>query len=205
MKTTAVVASIVFASMSLFGTSTFAQNEGVFGLAAQFSATSSMVMNGRTISMKIARSGNKIRTGMPGPNANAYMLLLLDQHKSYMVMGPNMCMEMPVAGAMTSNPVAASSQGKVDVKVIGAGTMNGHPVKIEDVTITPSNGGQPVTMKVWAATDLKDFPVRTEMQTPKGVVTTNYTDISLAAPPDSLFDVPNNCRQMPTMPGASQR
>jgi hypothetical protein len=55
-------------------------------------------------------------------------------------------------------------------------------------------------MKVWAATDLENFPVRTEIETPHGAVTTDYTDISLSAPADSLFAVPQNCRQMPMMP-----
>lgn len=203
MKRAAFVASIIFGSLTLFGSVAIAQNESPFAIT-QFSATSSMVVNGRTITSKVARSGNKMRIGMPaGPSGDGYMLFLIDQHKTYMVMGQGMCMEMPQTGAVASNPLAASAQGKVDVKVVGTGTMNGHPVKIEDETITSDNG-KTVNMKVWAATDLKDFPVRTEMQTPKGVVTTNYTDISLSAPPDSLFAVPDNCRQMPSMPGAQQ-
>lgn len=203
MKRAAFLVAIVFGSLSIFAFPPSARSQAGSSLT-QFSATSTMVMNGRTVTSKVARSGNKIRVGMPaGPSGDAYMIFLIDQQKTYMVMGGGMCMEMQQAGALASNPLAASSQGKVDVKVIGAGTMNGHPVKIEDETITSTNG-KIMHMKVWAATDLKDFAVRTEMQTPKGVATTNYTDISLATPPDSLFAVPDNCHQMPSMPGAQQ-
>ncbi len=203
MKRAAFIASVVFGSLSFFGTFALAQNPSPFSFT-QFSATMSTAVRGRTITSKIARSGNKMRMEMPGANGKRYTIYLIDQQKAYMVMGPDMCMQTPPMGNMDSNPLATSAPGKVDVKVEGTGTMNGHPVKIEDVTVTPNNGDKPMSMKVWAATDLKDFPVRTEMQTSDGVVTTNYTDVSLATPADSLFAVPNNCRQMPSMPGAQQ-
>jgi hypothetical protein len=209
----ATLALLAASGLSILAIPAFGQNQSPFSLT-QYSATSSMAMKGRTMTSKIARSGNKLRvdmTGMsgmasmPGSSGKAYMLVLLDQHKAYMVMSPQMCMEMSQFGAMaSSNPFAASSQGKVDTTVLAAGIMNGHPVKIEQVTITPNNGGKPINMKVWAATDLQGFPVRIETQTPNGSVTTDYTDISLAAPADSLFTAPQNCQQMPTMPSAPQ-
>jgi hypothetical protein len=202
MKKAAFLISIVFGSLSFLAAPALAQNQGPFAFT-QFSATTSMVVKGQTVTSKIARSGNKMRMEMPGSNGKRYTVYLIDQHKAYMVMGPNMCMETPPMGNIASNPLATSPQGSVDVKQLGTATVNGHPTKIEQVTVTPS-GGQPTTMKVWAATDLQGFPVRTEISTPRGLVTTDYTDVSLSAPPDSLFAVPDNCRQMPTMPGGRQ-
>jgi hypothetical protein len=199
MKQATFAASLALATLSILAVPAFGQNESSFSIT-QFSATSSTTMKGKTVNAKMARSGNKMRMDLPGSDGKRYTLVLLDQHKAYMVMGPEMCMEMNQLGALASNPFASSSQAKVDTTVVGAGTMNGHPVKIEDVTITPGNGGKVVNVKVWAATDLQGFPVRTEVQTANGPVRTDYTDISLSAPPDPLFAAPQNCRQMPMMP-----
>jgi hypothetical protein len=199
MKRATLVASLAL-TLSILAVSAFGQNPSPFSFA-QFSATSSMAMKGQTMKAKIARLGNKLRMDLPGSDGKRYTLVLLDEHKAYMVMGPEMCMEMSQLGAAASNPFASSAQAKIDTTVVGTGTMNGHPVKIEQVTMTPANGGKLVNMKVWAATDLQGFPVRTEIQTANGPVTTDYTDISLSAPPDSVFTAPQNCRQMPMMPG----
>lgn len=195
----AVFIAVAICGLSLAALPARAQGTGTFTFP-NFSATTTMHINGRSISSKIARAGDKLRSDLPGSGGKRYTIVLIDKHMAYMVMGPTMCMEMPNMASMQTNPLASSSADKVDVKVLGAGTMNGHPVRIEEVTITPSNGGQAETMKVWAATDLHGFPVRTEMQTPRGTVATDYTDISLAPPPDSLFAIPNNCRAMPMPP-----
>jgi len=175
-----------------------AQDTGAFSFP-NFSATTTMHVNGKTLHSKIARAGNKFRSDLPGSGGERYMLMLLDQNKTFMVMGPTMCMEMPHTGSLES-PLAASAKDKTEVKVIGSGTMAGHPVRIEEVIVTPAGGGKAVTMKVWAATDLHGFPVRTQTHTAHGTVETDYTDISLSAPPDSLFAVPQNCRAMPMIP-----
>ncbi|HXW55894.1 MAG TPA: hypothetical protein VEJ67_09115 [Candidatus Cybelea sp.] len=195
----ATLASLAL-TLGILAISAFAQNPSPFSLT-QFSATSSTTMKGQIMKTKIARSGNKLRMDMPGSDGKRYTLVLLDEHKAYMVMGPEMCMQMNQLGAAASNPFASSAQAKIDTRMVGAGTMNGHPVKIEQLTMTPANGGKPVNMKVWSATDLQGFPVRTEVETANGPVTTDYTDISLSAPSDSLFAAPQNCRQMPMMPG----
>ena len=57
-------------------------------------------------------------------------------------------------------------------------------------------------MKVWEAQDLKNFPIKIEMQTSRGPVTMEYKDVSFSDPDASLFSHPDNCRQMPAMPGA---
>ena len=74
---------------------------------------------------------------------------------------------------------------------------------MENLTITPHSGpraGQPTKMKVWEAQDLHGFPLKVEMQTDHGLITTEYKNVSLAEPDTSLFVHPDNCRQMPTMP-----
>jgi hypothetical protein len=93
-------------------------------------------------------------------------------------------------------PLTEWPSGKVNVTKLGAATVNGHPTEIEQIIVTPDNGGKAETMKIWAATDLHGFPVRTEESTPQGPVVMDYTNISLSAPADSLFTVPQNCTQV---------
>ena len=41
----------------------------------------------------------------------------------------------------------------------GTDTVDGHPCKVENLTVTQQNG-QPTKMKVWEAQDLKGFPIK---------------------------------------------
>jgi hypothetical protein len=130
-----------------------------------------------TANMKIYRSGDKMRTDMPG--GMGYLVMDLSQRVNYMVMGGGMCMQMNTPARQ--NPFAQAQN--------------------ENLTVTPSGGGQPTKMKVWEAQDLQGFPVKVEVQSSRGPVTVEYKDVNLSAPDASLFVHPENCRQMPGMPG----
>lgn len=54
----------------------------------------------------------------------------------------------------------------------------------------------PYKMDVWAATSLRNFPVKEVTVNNGQQFTTLYEDISLSAPDSSLFVPPNNCRVM---------
>lgn len=172
-----------------------------FDSAKQFSAT--IVVSGAPSqtrgaqgSMKVYRSVDKMRTDMPG--GMGYMIMELTQHTAYMVMN-GMCMQ--TATQAQQNPFAQAQDATIERSAAGTDTVDGHACKVENLTVTPRNG-KPTKMKVWEAQDLKGFPVKVEMQTDKGPVTVEYKDISFDAPAASLFTHPENCRQMPTMPGS---
>lgn len=171
----------------------------------QFSAT--IVMTGAAMqghqagNMKIYRSADKMRTDMPG--GTGYMIMDLTQHTNYMVMGSGMCMQMNTP-PQQPNPFAQAQNATVERTPAGTDTVDGHPCKVENVTVTPQNG-QPTKMKMWEAEDLKGFPIKIETQSSKGPVTIEYKDISLTEPAASLFTHPDNCRQMPVMPGGGPR
>lgn len=184
-----LVVVITAATLLLFASRARAQEQSAFA-RQDFSATSVVsAPGGRQMSSKIYASGSKFRTDMPG--GNMHTILLLDEHKIYMVM-PQMCMEMS-----QTMPNPFGYKGKVERERLGTATVDGHPTIIERITVTPADGGKPTVMKAWEATDLKDFPVRVEIPTAKGQETVEYKDIVLATPPASLFAVPNNCRAMP--------
>jgi hypothetical protein len=173
-----------------------AMAQNPFESAKQFSAT--LVMSGAPAqthgaqgNMKIYKSGDKMRTDMPG--GMGYIIMDLSQHINYMVMN-SMCMQM--ATQTQSNPFAQASDATIERSPAGTDTVDGHACKVENLTVTAHNG-KPTKMKVWEAEDLKGFPIKVEMQTDKGPMTVEYKDISFDPPAASLFTHPENCRQVP--------
>lgn len=146
--------------------------------------------------MKIYRSGDQMRTTLPG--GAGYTIMSLSQHTTYMVMGNGMCMQMAPQGQQ--NPFAESQNATVQRSPAGTDTVDGHACKVENLTVT-SRDGKSTKMKVWEAQDLRGFPIKIEMQSSHGLVTVEYKDVSFGEPDASLFTHPDNCRQMPTMPG----
>lgn len=179
-----------------------AQAQNPFDTFKQFSATA--VMSGMPThggqgpgEMKIYRSGDKMRTTMPG--GAGYMIMELSQHTGYMVMSNGMCMQ--TTSPTQQNPFSQAQGATIERSSAGTDTVDGHACKVENLTITPHDGKQPSKMKVWEAEDLKGFPIKIEMQSSHGLVTMEYKDVSFSEPDASLFTHPENCRQMPTMPG----
>ena len=185
--------------MVVLGLSITALAQNPFESAKQFSAT--VVASGAAaqrageMSMKVYKSGDKMRTEMP--NGMGAVIIDLSQHNFYMVM-KSMCMQMPAQSQ--SNPFAQASGATIDRSPAGSDTFDGHSCKVENLTVTPRDG-KPTKMKVWEAEDLKGFPVKVEIQSDKGPLTVIYRDISFDAPAASLFTHPENCQEMPSMPG----
>ncbi len=194
------ISSKTLSGLAALTLSTGALAQNPFENAKQFSAT--IVMSGAPAqtrgaqgSMKIYKSGDKMRTDMA--NGMGYIITELSQRTTYMVMN-GMCMQM--ATQAQSNPFAQASDATIERSPAGTDTVDGHSCKVENLTVTARNG-KPTKMKVWEAEDLKGFPVKVETQTDKGPVTIDYKDISFDTPAASLFTHPENCQQMPTMPG----
>ncbi len=193
MKNGVIVLAVWAISLHMLAARAEAQGQSAFP-QQDFSAT--MVVTspaGKQMSQKVYRLGDKMRTDMPG--GRMHSVLLLGEHKYYMVM-PQVCMEMP-----QRSPDPHELTGKVERKDLGSATVDGHPAKIEEITITPASGGKSVTMKAWEATDLKGFPLRVEMPTKQGTMRMDYKDVDISPPPASLFAVPQDCRVMPSAPG----
>jgi len=178
-----------------------AQAQNPFDTAKQFSAT--VVMSGMQThghegqgDTKVYRSGDKMRTSMPG--GAGYMISDLSQRTNYMVMNNGMCMQMTPQGQQ--NPFSQAQNATIERSSAGTDMVDGHACKVENLTVTPRDG-QPTKMKVWEADDLKGFPIKIETQSSRGPVTMEYKDVSFNEPDASLFTHPENCRQMPAMPG----
>jgi hypothetical protein len=84
-------------------------------------------------------------------------------------------------------------QGKI-VKRVGGGSevVDGHPTKIEEVTVEGMDG-KTIRSKVWQAEDLKGIPVRIESYVGKITLRATFRDVVIGTPPKSLFEVPTRC------------
>jgi hypothetical protein len=83
---------------------------------------------------------------------------------------------------------------KIDVTPIGKETVDGHPCVKNTVTITSDNG-KVQEMTTWAASDLKDFPVKMEMHSGMADITIHFTNIKTSAPAASLFEPPSDFKK----------
>jgi hypothetical protein len=76
-----------------------------------------------------------------------------------------------------------------EVTPLGKEAVDGHPCEKNKITITRDNGA-PHEIIAWQATDLKKFPIKTEMVENGNSITTHFHDIKLTAPDASLFQPP---------------
>jgi hypothetical protein len=151
-----------------------AQAQDPFDSFKQFSAT--MVMIGVPEgNMKIYRSGNKVRVSILGDGG--YSIADLDRHTMYTVTNKGMCTQSAAQGHMT--PFAQDKSSVIQRSPAGTDTVDGHPCKLEMMTVTPKNG-QPTKMKVWEAEDLKEFPIKVEIESSRGPIAAEYKDVSFS-------------------------
>ncbi len=80
---------------------------------------------------------------------------------------------------------------KVDVTQIGKDTVDGHPCVENKITFTADDGSQHEIL-AWQATDLNNFPIKTEMQASGATITTHFSNVKLSAPDASVFDPPSD-------------
>lgn len=93
---------------------------------------------------------------------------------------------LPMAGHGTAAP---EKPPKIDRADLGPDTVDGHPCVKQRVTITTADGDKQELL-VWAAKDLKDFPLKTEISANGQTITIQYKNIKLTAPPAEWFAEP---------------
>ncbi len=189
---------------ALLGSVLSAQQNSILG-PNDYSAT--MVMhtsNGKTMTMKVAKLGNRYRSvmTMPGRPQTVTHIMQLDTKKMFMIMSNNMCMEMPLRQMPTLEQMQQESNAHSKVIDLGPATITvdgrSYATEHRRMTYTADNG-KSYTSDVWTANSLHNFPVQIVSQDGKMRIT--YHDISLNPPPAALFVPPANCRSMGGMFG----
>ncbi len=95
--------------------------------------------------------------------------------------------EMP----MTPEDVADLKRDyKVAKQPVGKETIDGHPVEKHKIVVTGENNQRHEAF-VWNATDLKDFPIRIQLNQGENTLVMQFKDVKLARPDARQFDPPN--------------
>ncbi len=113
------------------------------------------------------------------------MLLLMDPaKKSTVLIYPGL-----QSYATVGMSAEETAESKAEITEVGKETINGHPCIKKKVTATDSKGKAQDAF-VWAATDLKDFPVQVEMKQKRQTVRINFNTPSFDKPDAKLFELP---------------
>ena len=83
---------------------------------------------------------------------------------------------------------------KIETTALGKETVDGHPCVKNKITIT-SDDGKSQDIIAWQASDLNDFPIKTEMEAGTATISTHFTNIQMTAPDASLFDPPSDFKK----------
>jgi hypothetical protein len=101
-----------------------------------------------------------------------------------------------------------SQPPKIEKEELGKETVEGHPCVKSRVTITDEQGRQS-KLTVWQATDLKEFPIKSEMKEGGNTIVTVFKNVQFTQPAASLFEPPTGFRKYASvqemMMGAMQK
>lgn len=175
----------------------------------QFSA----IMSGgpfRQEATDVSRSGSLLRIG----SSDSYYISDLDRTLTWKMTSGH-CTKLPVAQAGTF-PFHTFKRFNIQISAThDPETIDGHPCKVETLSLEPKEGGAGFEMKVWQADDLKGFPIRIDWHNMSTSYTSTFTftEVNLEPPSPKLFERPANCKppragkpllDMGTKPGSSK-
>ena len=90
-------------------------------------------------------------------------------------------------------------EATVEETKLGSETVDGHPCVKTKLTITDEDGKKTEAL-LWRASDLKDFPIQSQMTPQENTtVTTKFTDINLSKPSAAMFDPPSDYKRYTSM------
>jgi len=129
---------------------------------------------------------------MEGPERRSYIIQDLKDEHDVRGISRIQCLQMG-APFIRSFPFFMSAPGnKYEHKLLGKETVDGHPVQVEEVTITfaPSKKHVPLKLKLWEAEDLQGFPIKMETEAHRII---EYRKVDFGPLDPTLFIVPDSC------------
>jgi Domain of unknown function (DUF4412) len=88
-----------------------------------------------------------------------------------------------------ADTTATNDNSKVEITELGKETLDGHPC-VKNKAVVTDQEGEEHEFIVWNATDLKNFPIKLQMNEQGNAITVSYKNISFAKPDASLFNPP---------------
>jgi Domain of unknown function (DUF4412) len=123
-------------------------------------------------------------------------IFLPDKNVAYMLY-PSMKAYCEMNTAQTTGQ-KESKAPKIEETELGKDTIDGHPCLKSKVVVTDEDGRK-FEAVVWKATDLKDFPIQTQMTNDDQTTTTKFTDINRSKPSASMFEPPSDFKRYASM------
>jgi hypothetical protein len=94
-----------------------------------------------------------------------------------------------------SNEDAQVAGQKVEKKLLGRETLDGHACAKNLSVVKNSKGTVLIQATTWNATDLKDFPIQIETKESGNTTVMHFQNVNLAKPDAKLFDLPTGYKQ----------
>jgi hypothetical protein len=216
-----VVLAAAMAQADLFGGGTKDSNAeelmSLFGKTKSFTATAHMQLakkDGKvvhTAEMDYAVRDGMLRTlvdmtrtsAVKGKEEQMGQMAMMGMTVMIMIMRPDEKVNYLVYPGMKSYCVMpttkdAGNKDKAEPvitrKELGREEVEGHDCRKELVTTEAANGKK-TEMTVWLASDLDDFPIKTEVMGKDGLVTTVFKNLKREKPDASLFVPPQDYRK----------
>jgi hypothetical protein len=192
MQSRRFLKTLVLGSLPLLsGSMAYAQDAWNF---PDFSATQVFQSRRADMAMKVYRSGTSVRversaalsTLYEPASGKVYNLTVYPDHS-------RQCVAMkPDQAKMLPSPLELLQGRILKRTAAGSDVVEGHPCKVEDVTMARADG-KTIESKVWEAEDLNGIPVKIESYLDGVALTAVYRDILAGAPDQELFSVPDRC------------
>ncbi len=112
----------------------------------------------------------------------------------------HLCMKkaVPAETRAQMQPWLSPAGHSSDIKDLGPGHLDGHPVEKRLLTVRKGAPGGPVTVEFWNATDLDNVPLKEVVTMADGsMYTVLYKKIDLSTPSPALFVPPADCTAFP--------
>lgn len=95
--------------------------------------------------------------------------------------------------SVPQNDASASAEKKPDIKKteLGKETVDGHPTTKYKVVMKDDQGKEQEAT-IWSASDLKNFPLKVQVNNDNTPSTITFSDVKLAKPDASLFEPPSD-------------
>ena len=188
----------------------------LFGHHTSFSATADMTMSGRggshSMEMKYAVLDGQLRMdmdmdkmeGVPPESVARMKEMGMDKTVTLVHTGKDATTYLiypNLQSYVDIHPPASDDNGSefsIAKTRIGTETIDGHPTVKYKLTITRPNGKSGDLIS-WEATDMNNFPIRSQMTGENGTMTIDFKDINQSKPAASLFVVPSDYKHYDNM------
>jgi len=157
-----------------------------------FSATEIAHVRGRQIVSKVYSSGKNFRAE-PAPGVATIYLTASDTIYRVLLNGTQCIETKGIKMHSMSSPLQLLSGTKIERRSGGTEVIDGHSCHVENVTVTAADGTT-TWFTLWESAELKGIPIRIDLHSDRGSLTTTYRDIAVGTPDVALFAPPSNCK-----------